>query len=117
MKYWVEPLLPPTWVVQPPAGQHLATLEGSPVGEWCTDSNITSNQLFRQLTELVRRTSQACSYRSQESYFRHSQQFKETMHSYEAEQGLQYCERPVHLGSGIAGSIIVTVAQLQWELQ
>ncbi len=39
------------------------------------------------------------------------------MHSYEAEQGLQYRERPVYLDSEIAGSIIVNVAQKQRELQ
>ncbi len=31
--YRVEPLTPPTWVVHPPPGQHLATLEGVSVNE------------------------------------------------------------------------------------
>ncbi len=39
------------------------------------------------------------------------------MHSYEAEQGLQYHERPVHLDSAIAGSITAMVAHLQREVQ
>ncbi len=115
--YRVEYLLPPTWVVQPPPGQHLARLEVSPVGEWCAEPNITSQWMFRQLTELAKGTSQASSYRRQESYFRHSQLFKETMHSYENEQGLQYREKPVHWDSEIAGSIIATVTQLQRELR
>ncbi len=107
--YRVEPLLPPTWVVYPTPGQHLASPEGAPVDEWLAEPNITLEQLFRQLTELAKCTSQACIYQSQESYFRHSQQFKQNMHSYEAEQGLQYRERPVHLDSEIEGSIIATV--------
>ncbi len=56
-------------------------------------------QLLRQLTVLVKGTSHACSYHSQESYFRNSQLFKEAMHGYENEQGLQYSEQPIHLDS------------------
>ncbi len=56
---------------------------------------------------MAKGTSQACSYRSQESYFRHSQLLKETMYNYEA----------FHLDSDIARLIIATVAHLQQELQ
>ncbi len=111
----MEPLRPPTWVVHPPPGQHLATLTGAPFGEWCTEPNITSEQLFRQLTKFAKGTSQACSYQSQESYFKHSQLFKETAQSYENHQEL--INKPVHLDSEIAGSIIATVTQLQRELR
>ena len=112
----MEPLRPPTWVVHPSPGQHLATLTGAPFGEWCTEPNIISEQLFRQLTKFAKGTSQACSYQSQESYFKHSQLFKETVQSYENHQGLQYRDKPVHLDSEIAGLIIATVTQLQREL-
>ncbi len=37
------------------------------------------------------------------------------MQGYEDEQGLQYHEKPVHLDSAIAGSIIATVTQLQGQ--
>ncbi len=74
--YMVEPLRPPMWVVHPPPGQHHARLTGAPVDEWCAEPNITSEWLFRQMTKLPKGTTQACSYQSQESYFRHSQQFK-----------------------------------------
>ncbi len=60
-------------------------LAGAPVGEWRAEPNITLEQLFRQPTKLAKGTSQACSYQSQESYFRHSQQFIETTQSYEDE--------------------------------
>ncbi len=33
LDYRVEPLKPPTWVVYPPPGQHLATLEGASVDD------------------------------------------------------------------------------------
>ena len=62
MNYRVEPLSPPTWVVHSPPGQHLAALTGAPVGKWRAEPNITSERLFRQLTELPKGTSQACSY-------------------------------------------------------
>ncbi len=39
------------------------------------------------------------------------------MQSYENEQGLHYCDKPVHLDSEIAGSITATVTQLQRELR
>ncbi len=39
--YWVEPLKPPTWVIRPPPGQHLATLEGILVDEWPAEPDIT----------------------------------------------------------------------------
>ncbi len=113
----MESLYPPTWVVHRPPVQHLAILQGAPVDEWHTEPDITQDQLFHQLTTLVKGTSQACSYRSQESYFRHSQLFKETMQSYENEQGFLYHDRPVHLDSDIAGLIMATVAHLQWELR
>ncbi len=81
--YRVEPLPPPTWVVYKPPGQHLATMEGALVDEWYAEPDVTLDQLLRQLTRLAKGTSQACSYQSQESYFRHRQRFKETMRDYE----------------------------------
>ncbi len=74
--YRVEPLRPPMWVFHRPPGQHLATLEGAPVDEWCAVPDITPDRLFQQLTMLVKGTSQACSYQSHKWYFRHSQLFK-----------------------------------------
>ncbi len=108
MDYRVEPLRPPTWVVYPPPCQNLATLKGVPVDEWRAEPDITADQLLRQLTTLAEGTSQACSYQSQESYFRNSQLFKEAMQRYENEQGLQYHDKPVHLDSEIAGLMIAT---------
>ncbi len=67
--YLVEPLRPPTWVMRPPPGWHLATLEGIPVDEWSAEPDITLEELLRRLTKVARGTSQACSYRSQELYF------------------------------------------------
>ncbi len=63
------PFKPPTWVVHPPPGQHLATLEGVSVDEWQAELDITPDELLRQLTVVARGTSQACSYHSQELYF------------------------------------------------
>ena len=94
--YRVEPLRPPTWVIRPPPGQHLATLEGVPVDEWPAEPDITPDELLRRLTVMARSTSQACSYRSQESYFQNIQVVKEAIQRYEEAQGLQYHERPVH---------------------
>ncbi len=48
--YRVEPLRPATWVVYPPPGQHLATLEGVPVDEWPAEPDITPDELLRRLT-------------------------------------------------------------------
>ncbi len=45
--YRVEPLRPPTWVIRPPPGQHLATLEGVPVDEWPAEPDITPEKLLR----------------------------------------------------------------------
>ncbi len=87
MDYRVEPLRPPTWVILPPPGRHLATLEGIPVDEWPAELDITPEELLRWLTALARGTSQACSYRSQELYFRMIQVAKETIKNYEEEQG------------------------------
>ncbi len=103
--YWEDPLNPPTWVVCYPPGQHLATLEGAPVDEWRAEPEITADELLRRLTTLAEGTSQACSYRSQESYFRNIQVIKATIWRYEEEQGLQYREKPVHLDSAIMGPI------------
>ncbi len=64
-----------------------------------------------------RGTSQACSYRSQESYFRNIQVVKETIQRYEDAQGLQYHERPVHLDRDLVGPIIATFAHHQRELR
>ncbi len=63
-------------------------MEGVSTDEWCAEPNVMPDQLLRQLTQLAKGTSQACSYQSQESYFRHSQLLKETICNYEAEQGL-----------------------------
>ena len=115
--YRVEPLRPPTWVVRPPPGQHLATLEVIPVDKWSSEPDITPEELLRWLTEVVRGTSQACSYRSQELYFRVIQVAKETIKNYEEEQGLQYQENHVHLDRDLVGPLIATFAHLQRKLQ
>ncbi len=39
--YRVEPLKPPTWVIYPPPGQHLATLQGMSVDELLAEPDIT----------------------------------------------------------------------------
>ncbi len=108
--YRVEPLRPPTWVVNPPPGQHLATLEGVAVDEWPAEPDITPDELLRQLTVVARGTSHACSYRSQELYFQVIQVVKDTIRKYEEEQGLQYRENPVHLDRELMGPIIATFA-------
>ncbi len=74
------------------------------------------DEWLRWLTTLAEGTSQACSYRSQESYFRNIQAVKETIQRYEHEQGIQYREKPVHWDSAIVGPIIATVAYLQRAL-
>ncbi len=51
--YRVDPLRPPTWVVHPAPGQHLAMLEGVPVDEWQADPDITPDELLRRLTMVV----------------------------------------------------------------
>ncbi len=51
--YRVEPLRPPTWVIRPPPGQHLATLEGVPVDEWSAEPDITPKELLRWLTAVA----------------------------------------------------------------
>ncbi len=45
--YRVDPLRPPTWVVHPPPGQHLATLEGVSEEEWQAEADITPEELLR----------------------------------------------------------------------
>ncbi len=50
LDYWVDHLKPPTWVLHPPPGQHLATLEGVSVDEWQAETDITPNELLRRLT-------------------------------------------------------------------
>ncbi len=45
--YRVVPLRPPTWVIHPPPGQHLATLEGVPEDEWQAEPDITPEELLR----------------------------------------------------------------------
>ncbi len=101
--YRMDPLRPPTWVIHPAPGQHLATLEGVSVDEWQAELDITLDELLRWLTMVARGTSQACSYRSQESYFQTIQVVKETIQRYEDAQGLQYHEKPVHLDCTIMG--------------
>ncbi len=116
LDYRVEPLKPPTWVVYPPPGQHLARLEGVSVDEWPAEPDITPDELLRRLTVMARGTSQACSYRSQESYFQNIQVVKETIQRYEEAQGLQYHERPVHLDRDLVGPIVATFAHHRREL-
>ena len=115
--YRVDPLRPPTWAIRPPPGQHLATLEGVPEDEWWAEPNITPEELFRRLTMMAQGTSQACSHRSQELYFRVIQVVKEAIKNYEDEQGLQYSENAVHLDHALVGPLIATFAHLQRELQ
>ncbi len=45
--YQVEPLKPPTWVIYPSPGQHLATLQGVSMDEWLAEPNITPDELLR----------------------------------------------------------------------
>ena len=47
MDYRVEPFRPPTWVVYPPPGQHLSSLEGVAVNEWSAEPDITQGELLR----------------------------------------------------------------------
>ncbi len=115
--YRVDPLRPPTWVIHPPPGQHLATLEGVPEDEWLAEPDITPEKLLSRLTVVARGTSQACSHRSQELYFRVIQVVKEAIKNYEDEQGLQYGENAVHLDHALMGPLIATFAHLQRELQ
>ncbi len=115
--YRVEPLRPPTWVIHPPPGQHLAMLEGVPADEWPAEPGITPEELLRRLTTVARGTSQACSYRSQELYFQVIQVVKETIKKYEEEQGIQYHENRVHLDRALVGPIIATFAHHQRELR
>ncbi len=51
--YRVEPLRPPTWVMYPPPGQHLATLESVPVDEWPAEPDITPDELLRRFTAMA----------------------------------------------------------------
>ncbi len=113
----MDPLKLPTWVVHPPSGQHLATLEGVPVDEWQAEPNITPDELLWRLTMVARGTSQACSYRSQELYFRTIQVVKGTIQRHKDEQGLQYHEKPVHLDHAIVGLILATFIHHQRELR
>ncbi len=115
--YRVDPLMPPTWVVRSPPGQHLATLEGVAEGEWQAERDITPKELFRRLTVLARGTSQACSHRSQELYFRMIQVLKGTIKDYEDEQGIQYGENAIHLDRDLVGPLLATFVHLQRELQ
>ncbi len=114
--YWVDPLLSREWSVAVPPGRHLPMLEGASVDQWRPQSVVTLDEYLRQLTLLAQVTSQACRYQSQESYFRHSQRLKEAIHDYEAEQGHQYREKPLHLDGEIAGPILATVTHLQQSL-
>ncbi len=113
--YRVEPLRPPTWVVHPPPGQHLAMLEGVSVDECPAEPDITPDELLRWLTVMARGTSQACSYRSQE--FQNIQVVKETIQRYEDAQGLQYHKKPVHMDCDLMGPILATFVHHQRELR
>ncbi len=64
---------------------------------------------------MARGTSQACSYRSQELYFRMVQALKEAVKDYEDEQGVQYGENAVHLDRDLVGPVLATFAHLQRE--
>ena len=97
--------------------QHLATLDGVPEDEWQAEPDITPEELLRRLTVMARGTSQACSHRSQELYFRVIQVVKEAIKNYEDEQGPQYSENAVHLDRDLVGPLIATFAHLQRELQ
>ncbi len=115
--YRVDPLRPPTWVVCPPPGRHLATLEGVQEDEWRAEPDITPEELLRRLTTMARGTSQACSHRSQELYFLMIQVFKETIKNYEDEQGIQYSENAINMDRDLVGPLIATFVHLQRELQ
>ena len=115
--YRVDPLRPPTWVIRSPPGRHLATLEGVAEDEWQAEPDITPEELLRRLTVMARGTSQACSHRSQELYFRVSQVLKETIKDYEDQQGVQNGKNAVHLDRDLVGPLIATFVQLQRELQ
>ncbi len=115
--YQVDPLPPPEWSVPKPPSMHLSSMEDDPVDKWRPAPQVTPDELLQQLTQFAQGTSQACSYHSQEFYFRHSQWIKESVHDDEAEQGHQYRKGPVHVDSEIVGPIITTVTHLQWELQ
>ncbi len=115
--YRVEPLKPPTWVVYPSPGQHLATLQGVSVDEWLAELDITPDELLRWLVTMAQGSSQACSYRSQELYFQIIQVVKETMRRYEEEQGLQYRENPIHLDRALVRPILATFDYHQRELR
>ncbi len=78
--YRVEPLKPPTWVVYPPPGQHLATLQVVSVDEWLAEPDITPDELLRRLITMAQGTSQACSYRSQKLYFQIIRKYEEENH-------------------------------------
>ncbi len=115
--YRVDPLKLPTWVVHPPPGQHLATLEGVLVDEWQAGPDITPDELLRRLTVVARGKSQACGYHSQDLYFRTIQVVKEAIQRYKDDQGLQHHEKPVHLDHAIVGLILATFVHYQRELR
>ena len=92
-------------------------LEGVSVDEWQAEPDLTPDELLRRLTVVARGTSQACSYRSQESYFQTIQVVKETIRRYEDAQGFQYHEKPVHLDHDIVGPILATFVHYQRELR
>ncbi len=66
---------------------------------------------------MARGSSQACSHRSQELYFRMIQVVKETIKNYEDEQGLQYGKNAINLDRDLVGPLITTFVHLQRELQ
>ncbi len=115
--YRVHPLRSPTWVIRPPLGQHLATLEGVPEDEWPAEQNIILEELLGRLTVMARGTSQACSHLSQELYLRVIQVVKESIKNYDNEQGLQYQENHIHLDRDLVGPLIAIFVHLQRELQ
>ena len=92
-------------------------LEGVSVVEWHAETDITLDELLRRLTVMAQGTSQACSYQSQELYFQIIQVVKETLRTYEEEQGLQYNEKPVHLDRDLVGPILATFVHHQRELR
>ncbi len=51
--YRVDSLRPPTWVIRPPPGRHLATLEGVLEDEWPAEPDIIPEELLRRLTVMA----------------------------------------------------------------
>ncbi len=70
--YRVDPLMPPEWSVSKPPGQHHSVVEDALADRWRAQPEIMLDQLLQQLDHFARGMRQACSYHSQESYFRYN---------------------------------------------